>query len=372
MTVPDPVATTIAAKLVSSLIEPALKHLGSAFFKNISDAATIIKNDLTNPFENFIINSIENHGHLQTIISPATPIRLDEIYEPLTLVCHDNQIVVDKFPEILEKNNLLIVDTAGMGKSTLAKRILTYCAQEQKRIPLFIELRRISIERGIFPYITEQLNQYSEKRSFKLDYIEFLAQRGDFLFVLDGLDEVSDDHKEFVISSINSLTAIHKKSIFLLTSRSEPHLSAIKNFHHYSIKELTPPQSFSLIEKFDKYGKISKDLIVKLSEQLDTYSDFIKNPLITTLLFKAYEHKQKIPLMRHIFYRQVFDALFEGHDLTKDGFERFKKTNLNIDEFEAACRALGIACLQIQKIEFTRDEFSELIPKIQGAIPDKK
>lgn len=46
-------------------------------------------------------------------------------------------------------------------------------------------------------------------------------------------------------------------------------------------------------------------------------NEFLKNPLLVSLLFAAFDFKQTIPLKKHIFYRQVFDAYFDSHDLSK-------------------------------------------------------
>lgn len=356
---------------IKTLIEPTAKRIGEALANKLELTASIVKNDLIDPFQKYIENSIRNYEKLQTIINHSTPIHINDIYTPLTIERDNKSETITQFPAIILEENIFIIDTAGMGKSTLAKKIFLECWSSQKLVPIFIELRRLSGKSRITDYITNQVNLYSPGKKFKEEYIAYLCERGDFLLIFDGLDEVKDDEKNLVIESINQFTTTFHNSKYLLTSRDEPHVNSLKNFNAYRIRPLEEEEAFELIRKFDPSNKISKDLIEKLQEQIKHYSDFIKNPLLTTLLYKAYEYKQRVPLKKHIFYRQVFDSLFEGHDLTKDGFEREKKTNLDIDEFESACRAIGLISMKEQQIEFTRDEFNTLAMRIPNIAPQK-
>jgi len=362
----------VIASSLAKATEPAAKRIGEALVDYIGSKAKIVKNDLIDPFEKYIENTLSTHKNIQTIINRGAPININDIYIPLTIESDGNSEKITSFPKALDNNNILVVDTAGMGKSTLAKKIFIECWQNRKLIPIFIELRRLLPQQKITEYITDQINIYSVKKTFEDKYISFLCQRGDFLLILDGLDEVKDDQKTDTIENINYFTSAFSKTRVLMTSREEPYISSIQNFHFYKIKQLEKDESFELIRKFDPGNKISSALIDKLNQQAETYLEFIKNPLLTTLLYKAYEYKQQIPLKKHIFYRQVFDALFEGHDLTKDGFERQKKTKLDIDEFEATCRGVGLISMKEQKIEFTRDEFNIAAKKIENIVPQKK
>lgn len=90
--------------------------------------------------------------------------------------------------------------------------------------------------------------------------------------------------------------------------------------------------------------------------------DFLKNPLLVSLLFVAFDYKQTIPLKKHIFYRQVYDAHFDSHDLSKgDGYVHEKKSKLDIDDFDKVLRFIGFECIKQQKIEFSKDELLLMI-----------
>ena len=114
---------------------------------------------------------------------------------------------------------------------------------------------------------------------------------------------------------------------------------------------------------------MSNILIEKLNNITYTnVKDFLRTPLLTSLLFTAFDYKQKVPIRKDEFYQQVFDAYFESHDLTKDGgYVRKKQSGLNMSDFKKVLRYLGFKCLKRQfKIEFTKAELAELLDEIQN------
>lgn len=67
-----------------------------------------------------------------------------------------------------------------------------------------------------------------------------------------------------------------------------------------------------------------------------------------------------------MFYSQVYEALFESHDLSKDiSFVRPKYSNLDSSEFHHLLRRLGFWCLRNGgKIEFQKDQLEIVIQEI--------
>ncbi len=126
---------------------------------------------------------------------------------------------------------------------------------------------------------------------------------------------------------------------------------------------MTKKEAFELLRKYDSQGQVSTLLIKKLQEkELSNIEEFLTNPLLVSLLFTAFEHKQAIPFKKYLFYRQVYDANFESHDLTKgDSYIHDKYSRLEIDDFHRVLRHLGFNCFKLQRIEFTKDELLKLI-----------
>ncbi|GAA5043417.1 hypothetical protein GCM10011506_46500 [Marivirga lumbricoides] len=190
-----------------------------------------------------------------------------------------------------------------------------------------------------------------------------MIRRGDFIFFLDGYDEISADDKKSVTQDVQRFINNSGENTFILTSRPDDSLASFGNFQSFSINALREDQVYELLSKYDENGELSKSLITKLQDHYyDNLSEFLANPLLVSLLYTAYEYKHVIPVKKHVFYRQVYDALFEAHDLSKgDYYQRDKFSKLGIDDFHTILRYISFFCLKKDQIEFTKDEIIRII-----------
>jgi hypothetical protein len=304
---------------------------------------------------------------MNTLVFHNSQRLLTDIYVPLSIsttnVSKMKKAKVDNFPKEIsnEFHNILITDTAGMGKSTMMKKIFISAIYEGNGIPLFIELRRLNKGKKLLDEIQEQLNALEKNFNSQL-LLELLIQ-GDFIIILDGYDEITLSDKEIVTTDIQDFISKASNNRFFITSRPENALSCFGNFQEFKIEPLTKSEAYMLLRKYDSQGKVSSLLIDKLKEKgMENIGEFLTNPLLVSLLFLAFEHKQIIPLKKYLFYRQVFDANFESHDLTKgDSYIHDKYSGLSIDDFHKVLRHIGFNCFKQQKIEFSKDEVLKLI-----------
>lgn len=355
---------TGAAPFISAITETFLKPK----LKDVSEKLQLTKNNIGHIFENkfneYLTRSYEKYSIMNTIVFHNQQKLLKDLYVPLTVVnSQKEQFTIDNYNSnfLPVYQRVLITDTAGMGKSTLMKKIFLSIIDESIGIPLLIELRRISRQKDIIDEIMEQFNSIS--KDVDKNFILHLIQRGDFIFLFDGYDEIPEEERKFTTKQIQTFVNKAGNNQFILTSRPENALSSFGDFKEFKVRPLQKLEAFELLKKYDNSDGISKKLIAKLNQQ--TYKnidEFLTNPLLVSLLYAAFEHKQTIPIKKHIFYRQVYDALFESHDLTKgDSFARDKFSKLDIDEFHRVLRHIGYNCLIKGKIEFTKDEILILI-----------
>jgi predicted NACHT family NTPase len=324
-------------------------------------------------FTEYFHRTFKRLAVMNTLVFHNSQLLLTEIYIPLSIrqvnKQQDNRsndkIKIDTFPQKLSDDfhNILITDTAGMGKSTMMKKVFISAIYEGCGIPLFIELRRLNKNKTLLDEIQEQLNSLEKDFDRQL-LLEVLIQ-GDFIIILDGYDEITLSDKEIVTADIQDFISKASNNKFFITSRPENALSCFGNFQEFRIEPLNKNEAFTLLRKYDNQGKVSSLLIEKLKEKgMENIDDFLTNPLLVTLLFTAFEYKQTIPLKKYLFYRQVFDSNFEMHDLTKgDSYIHEKKSKLQIDDFDRVLRYMGFYCFKQQKIEFSKDELLQIITK---------
>lgn len=317
-------------------------------------------------FNEYLHRTYKRVSVINTLVFSNSQKLLKNIYQPLTLTIGEDggkKFKIKTFPLELVKEyeKLLITDTAGMGKSTLMKTFFMSIIDNQIGIPILIDLRRLSKEKKIVNEIQEQLN--SLDRDFDSQLLMELLAEGGFFIILDGYDEISLTDREIVTVDLQNFISKADKNYFVITSRPEQALSSFGNFREFSIEPLKIKEAFELLRKYDGQGENSKLLIKKLEEtEMSNVNEFLTNPLLVSLLFTAFEHKQAIPFKKYLFYRQVYDANFEAHDLTKgDSYIHDKHSKLEIDDFHRVLRHIGYSCLKLQKIEFTKDEILKLI-----------
>ena len=263
------------------------------------------------------------------------PVNLLDIYVPLTLEkkwSNTTSIQIRSFPERLLSDDkyILIIDNAGMGKSTIAKRIFIGACQYNKSIstyddkknktplgiPVFVDLRNLNSETNIIKYILNQIEHLSN--SFDKNTLKYLLEHGKYLFILDGYDEIQHTHKQEVTKSISSFIRKVPHSSFIITSRQDNSLSAFHTFSRYSIRPLTEEESYQLINNLDFGGELAKTLIQQLKKDRSGVEEFLSNPLLITLLFTTWGYTPHLPHQKSDYYEQVYDALFYRHNVTKE------------------------------------------------------
>ena len=358
---------------IKPIISSLVKELIIPKIKSFAESCHIAYNDIMIPkgehFEEYLFRTYKRYSVINTLVFKNEQRLLKDLYVPLTIskVVFQRQekenYKIEKYPiELLRKyDKLLITDTAGMGKSTLSKYMYLDVIDNGYGIPIYIELRRLKHDRSIVLEIQEQINSLS--KNFDTQLLLNFIQSGGFVFFFDGFDEISLDDKSEVTANIQDFISKAGNNTFVLTSRPEQALASFGDFQKFTIKPLIKKEAYELLRKYDSQGTTSKQLIDELKTgKYEVINDFLQNPLLVSLLFAAFDYKQIIPLKKHIFYRQVYDAYFDSHDLSKgDNYIHSKQSELDIDDFNRVLRIIGFSCLREKKNEFEKDELLRII-----------
>lgn len=357
------IAAPFSGAIVNSFLKPALDEFAELFKRGKKDLAHLV----ANKFDNYLIRSYEKQWYIKTLVFQNRQIPLNNIYIPLTVVNFDSgeTIKVDSYPtKLLPANNkILLVDTAGMGKSTLSKYLFLKSIEEGNGIPVFLELRQLKFGKSIVDLIHDDISGIDEV--FDKDFLLKLIAKGDFIFFFDGFDEIPLKEREYATQHLQDFIAKASKNKFLLTSRQDAALVSFADFQRFVINPLRQHEAFALLARLDTIGggissgETATSLIEKLKQEHHNANlkSFLFNPLLVSLLYKAYDFKPTLPMRVDMFYRQVYEALFENHDLSKGGaFVRDKKSNLNIDDFSRVLRVLAIRTVGLGKVEYSLDE----------------
>src|SRR3989344_798659 len=368
----EPFTAALLAKLAAKILKPIYDGVE----KELSQQAHLALHKVFNSYADYLQQATQKHSYFNSVVFKNEQRILAEYYQPLTIVNtrSKHELLVTGYPgdEVDRARNMLIVDTAGMGKTTLLKLMFLKCAEEGQAVPILIELRKLSKKKKLTDFLLDVLSGLDG--SCKPDLFFKLLSKGGFCFFLDGYDEIPDIERAAVTASIQNFIEKAPHNAFIMTSRDEAGLSAFPQFQRYTIKPLFREEAYSLLRKYADPG-LADSLIAKLDlPENQAIHEFLASPLLASLLFKSFEYKHIIPLKRHIFYRQVYEALYESHDLTKEGgeFQRSKKSGLDIDRFEQVLRGLGAVTYKATKTEFTKDAALDFAGKALALCSERK
>jgi len=331
--------------------------------------------DFTYRFKEYLQRVYSYYSSSRTLVFGNQQKKLEDFYYPLNLECSldislKKKIAVntlqyeDSF--LPEYKKVIIVDNGGMGKSTIMKWLFLSVIKQRKGIPIFIELRRLKDKKTIIDEIISELNPIDE--SLEKEVITKLIAQGNFVFFFDGYDEISDGDREFVTSDLQNFISKSTNNLFIMTSRPETALNTFSDFREFSVKKMTKEEAFELIKKIGNNSDKSLRLIKKIEENdIQNIDEFLQSPLLVSLLFKKFEHRENIPLLLQEFYYDVFEALFQDHDLTKgDSYTRNKKTKLTFSEFFQVLRELSFYTLKKNEIEYNDAVLAKYLSKSQN------
>ena len=265
--------------VVKEMIIPKMK----AFCANLAEGVKIDYIPKTEHFQEYLFRSYKKYGIVNTLVQNNQQMELKDVYIPLTLKPINSEdrnkyVLIDGFPKVFFKDNhnILITDTAGMGKSTMTKRMFLDVIDSKLGIPIYIELRRLTRDHDLISEIIQQLNSLSKEVNRKL--VLELFQTGNFVFFFDGYDEVPISELSYITSYIQDFVdKAGEENFYILTSRPDNALTCFGSFKSMNICALTRKQSYELLRKLDDNGETSSLLIEKLkSPDYRTIHEFLK------------------------------------------------------------------------------------------------
>lgn len=339
---------------VKSFVESKIKPIFANWGKEESRSV-----ELEECLSEYLLRCYAKNNIMTTIVFGKLKKTLEDLYIPLTLEEYKNKdeewIVNDNCYDILDSySRILIVDKAGMGKSTVVKYFACQGVNLDKCIPIVIELRRLEKKQTVLEYIQKQINSYD--KNIEIGEIVDILKKGDFVILFDGYDEITNENKPDVLEEIQEFASKASNTKIIITSREEDDLNSLGEFKCVNIKPLTEGEAYELIKKYDNDGEICKKLIKRLKEDssMDVLCEFLENPLLVSLLYKTFEYKEEIPYKKIDFYEQVYEALFNDHDKTKgSAYVHEKKTKLDKYQFEQILRTFGFLSLKEDKVEYS-------------------
>lgn len=286
---------------------------------------------------NQMLNDIsENVVKVSTLFHLDKIVDLNDFYHaPVVNYLNDKDVVHDI--GFLGSGNLLILGTAGQGKSMFMRYMTALEAQKQSRIPIFLEFRK-NQNKTIRESIVNKFSDYFEDMSNGL--FEEFAKEGAIVLFLDGFDEVEVERAAVFLEELESFSIRYKKMRIIVSSRYEGDIVKSARFSRVEIQDCDFRDQKIIIRKLVKPDDIYNSIIRAIQDSNADVIDLLKTPLLITILVMKYLVNMDVPENQYGFYKDIFYVLAERHDRLKS-YERKFSSGLSIKQlqecFEGFC-----------------------------------
>ena len=334
--------TAIISAVVGNKLKSLLETISEEFGEEV-------KHIINNNILEYQVEEYNRNFCTKTLLHRVQPKNLKDFYQPLFITpCSDRRhspgfrygserISTDSISRLFDRKQFItLIGNAGSGKSTIVKYLFLNSIDSKFRIPIKVELRYLNDYNGsVIDFIKERIFKLN-KLAIHERIIERLMSSGNFVFFLDGYDEINSHKKEKTTKEIDDLVKVYSKNYYLLTSRPYTEIDLLPLFHNFEVCELSDKDINTFIGKqIPVDEKELRDKIVEAvnSKENVSYKSFLSNPLLLSMFILTFQSYSSIPQKRSEFYSQVFDALFSVHDsMSKLAFVREKQSGLSREQ----------------------------------------
>ncbi len=356
-------------------IQALVSIFGTAIAKALSD----IKDDVMFYFNQRIpeyLASIESKfSNTKTFLYRTETVNFYDVYFEISLKnkkCN-NYIVKDIESLFKQTNFISIIGNAGSGKSMLLKHIFLSSIKQTLKIPIVIELRHLNDFSGNF---IEYLNSLlcGKNRIPNTKILERILSEGNFLFLIDGYDEIYSKNKEKITSDIINFIDNYNKNYFLITSRPSAGLEIIPRLDNYYVNQLSDKQIEEFTRKQLKLMDDTKlaDKIIAVINKSDnkSYHAYLSSPLLLSMFIITFKSYPELPTSRAKFYWNIFDTLCNKHDsFTKHGgYQHERKSNLENENIEKILKWFAYKSFFAGKYSFDEQYLKETLTIIRDKL----
>jgi predicted NACHT family NTPase len=341
------------AKLAAHFAQQNAERFIGAAASGVKDLTTQVKARLNRTYRTYIERILERYGKGKSFFVRSEPIPLYSFFVPLdirTEVRHLSRPTAADLGEVSPFS--IIAGSGGSGKSMLMRHLLISSITENVKTPIFLELRQLN---GTTDTLLVALLKVLHTFGLDVDerFLEEALKSGQLLLLLDGFDEVEQSARRRIAAEIQQLER-YPRTWLVLSSRPDAALHGWEPFTHYRILPLTIQSATELVSRVPYEEDIKKRFIIDMQRALfDQHKSFLSNPLLLSIMLLTYGDVAHIPQKLSTFYSQAYEALFHRHDALKSGFQREKKTGLDIQDYARAFAAFSLFSYDQRQFSFT-------------------
>ena len=360
-----PLSLDDAAKSID-VIDRAINLLSSPIIKMKRVVTDAFVSQFKIGLKEFLDTSYNRCRYYKTILS-RSPVNILNTYTNVKFKLGDisarRHIADDDLiANIPDKKYIVVTGSAGGGKSMFMRYLTMKVFYEMPQyVPIFLELRKLNDRVGANLLDCIRIQCSPSDHFIKAPQFNKFIKDGNFIFILDGFDELNFEIRDTVQSQLLMFQKDFPKAIVVVSSRHDERFSGWAPFHEYSVEDLDKNQCLNLISKLqiDNDSGVRDRFYTAVNSNLySTHTTFLSSPLLITIMLFTYEGEGDVPSKMHEFYGSAYDVLFQRHDATKEQFVRKKYTKLSKEDFAICFSAFCALSYRAEKFEFDEDSIN--------------
>lgn len=315
----DPITTTALTAIVTEVVKRATSAvMGGNWSSDLEPAKNLLQQLLDGyAREQFTNRYVINVLKMRTLHSPDSDVYLNDVYTPLRLrAISDTQCNYEfkvRDDKVIEHSGIVnIVGIAGQGKSTVMRKLFWEELKNSKRIPFFIELRKV--ETTIIDHLKSILTNIG--LVCKDDDVVFLLQSKKVVLMLDGFDEIITADRPRILNEIMTVLHMRFHCPVITSSRPDTEICREVGVNTYVVQPLEVEEVLFLLEKLNSCGEGNE--LTGLVRSNVYLQETLITPILVNLLFVCYPFLDAVPENVSDFYSKLFMTLFQRHDKIKN------------------------------------------------------
>lgn len=262
----------------------------------------------------------EKYQKLLDIFIEPKIIHFDE--DPETKTPVTKKITIDQI--VSDKKSLIIAGDAGMGKSTLIKRIgesiiNTNSEKTTKKLPVFITVNELHQ----YKYEVSAILNIKILPHFGEESLESLYSNYSFVLLIDSIDELEKEHQLNIIHQLNNLYSKHNIRFILATRNQEKSVTVkgLESVRTYDIGRFNNQQIEQFVKRFFLNQQQRAESLLESLRDHRVIEKLPITPLTLSLISILYEENDlEIPATITDIYDN-FNSLLIGKPLVTSKIE---------------------------------------------------
>ena len=356
-----------ANKLITGFINSNIDRLVDSFSSGMKGTKNAIRVRLTRTYRTYLERILERHSKAKSFFVRSEPLPIYDFFVPPDI---SSQQRVLSAPDAAQLASIapaaIVTGSGGCGKTMFMRHLLVSSLANRERMPVFLELRQLNNNGSdIRSAILHTLNSNSLKADDK--YLDLALRAGHFCLLLDGFDELELRIRDRVAEEVQHLAEKYPQNWIFLSSRPDSKLEGWQGFSLFSVEPFDLDRAVELVEKLPFDDPIKSKFIEALRSGLyEEHKSFLSNPLLLSIMLLTYSDIAHIPTKLSLFYNQAYESLFQKHDALKSGFQRRRRTSLDIQDFSSAFAAFCVQSYDRRESSFSRTKALEHFDRAKG------